>query len=383
MSIQRKGPGHYEARWKIGGRQRSRTVKAATDTAAHKLAVKAEEELRLQAERGAYGEAQPSSMLLEDWLVEWARNEGPHWSKSLRDTRLPRMAVWVEPYLGRERLCDIAEKELRRWHTEMTQLADRKGAGHTQVQHAWKDLSAAMGAAYRDGLLPRNPALGALPRTRRRRVAKTGPRTLTPFEVERIRSYLTDPQSRALVSVLAYCGLRPEEAAALRWADVDARHVTVSRAYTHGEEGPTKTEAGERRVKLVAPLADDLAELRRRNFEAPDQLVFQGPRGAHLNFNNWRSWSWKPAREAARVADCRPYDLRHTFASLLINEGRSAVDVARQMGHTKPSLVLDRYAHAFDDADLGTRADMVSAISEARLRAATELRDCCDGAEAA
>jgi integrase len=52
-----------------------------------------------------------------------------------------------------------------------------------------------------------------------------------------------------------------------------------------------------------------------------------------------------PAARAAGVEDPRPYDLRHSFASLLIHEGRhSIVQIAEQLGHN-PTTCLSTHAH--------------------------------------
>ena len=50
-------------------------------------------------------------------------------------------------------------------------------------------------------------------------------------------------------------------------------------------------------------------------------------------FNKWRQRTFAAALKAAGVSRARPYDLRHSFASLLLHEGRSVIYVARQLGH--------------------------------------------------
>jgi integrase len=50
----------------------------------------------------------------------------------------------------------------------------------------------------------------------------------------------------------------------------------------------------------------------------------------------------------------RPYDLRHAFCSLLIGEGMSVVEVARQAGHA-PTMTLATYAHVIADMEGGER----------------------------
>jgi hypothetical protein len=57
--------------------------------------------------------------------------------------------------------------------------------------------------------------------------------------------------------------------------------------------------------------------------------------------------------------------LRHSFVSLLISEGRSVVDVARQAGHS-PTMTLDVYAHVFDEFDIAERVSAEDQIKQAR-----------------
>jgi integrase len=65
------------------------------------------------------------------------------------------------------------------------------------------------------------------------------------------------------------------------------------------------------------------------------------------------------------VNGARPYDLRHSFVSLLIAEGRSILDVARQAGHSA-SMTLDTYGHIFDELDHRDRRTAERRIIDAR-----------------
>ena len=60
------------------------------------------------------------------------------------------------------------------------------------------------------------------------------------------------------------------------------------------------------------------------------------------------------------------YDLRHSFASLLLHEGRSVIYVARQVGHDA-RLTLTRYGHVIDELEDRPRIEAEAAIAEARL----------------
>jgi Phage integrase family len=98
-------------------------------------------------------------------------------------------------------------------------------------------------------------------------------------------------------------------------------------------------------------------------------LIFPGVGGrpwSQAAYQSWRRRSFKRAVDAAGVERARPYDLRHSFASLLLAEGRSPVYVGRQLGHS-PKLATDVYGHLFDEFDSEARSD-----PEAKIRAARE-----------
>jgi integrase len=74
---------------------------------------------------------------------------------------------------------------------------------------------------------------------------------------------------------------------------------------------------------------------------------------------------YKPLAAAVGLVGGTPYDLRHSFASLLIHEGVSVVEVARQMGNA-PDVTLGTYAHVFEELDPAERMSAVEAIRRAR-----------------
>lgn len=74
---------------------------------------------------------------------------------------------------------------------------------------------------------------------------------------------------------------------------------------------------------------------------------------------------WRRACKAIGLTGVRPYDLRHGFVSLLIQEGRHIVDVARQAGHS-PTMTLDVYGHVFDEFDPANGIPAAEQIRRAR-----------------
>jgi integrase len=82
-------------------------------------------------------------------------------------------------------------------------------------------------------------------------------------------------------------------------------------------------------------------------------------------YQAWRARYFRRAKEAVGVPDARPYDLRHSFASLLLHEGRSVIYVARQLGHDA-RLTLGTYGHVIDEFEDQPRLVAEDAITTAR-----------------
>ena len=82
-------------------------------------------------------------------------------------------------------------------------------------------------------------------------------------------------------------------------------------------------------------------------------------------FEKWRARVFVPALERAGLDRARPYDLRHSFASLLLHEGRSVIYVARQLGHGA-ELTLKTYGHVIDELEDAPRLPAEDAIRQAR-----------------
>jgi integrase len=180
----------------------------------------------------------------------------------------------------------------------------------------------------------------------------------------------TDRRSDAsLVSVLAYAGLRPGEAIGLRWHDVGERTLLVERSVAFGQLKSTKT-GRTRSVRLLRPLREDLTAWREHaDRTAETDLIFPAPDGSPWSADracNWRKRAFSDAAAQAGVPAARPYDLRHGFVSLLIAQGATVVEVARQAGHA-PTMTLSTYAHLFDELDGADHPPADEQIRAARL----------------
>jgi len=131
-----------------------------------------------------------------------------------------------------------------------------------------------------------------------------------------------DLMGATIVSVLAYAGLRPGEAVALERFHVRNDTLLIEQAVANGKLKLQKTGRVYRTVDLLSALADDLAvwlEL----LPADQSALFLRDDGGlwrTTDWNNFRKRRFYVATEAAGVGRPRPYDLRHSFASLRIRE---------------------------------------------------------------
>lgn len=166
-----------------------------------------------------------------------------------------------------------------------------------------------------------------------------------------------EPRDQALISVLAYAGLRPQEALALRFEDIGDRSIRVHRKNIGGVIRPYTKTRTERYVRLLDPRREDLEEWQRRA-QRSSGLLFPRPDGQPFredDYRNRRHRRWESAAERrVGLVKARPYDLRATWVSLLIFEGHTVLEVAPQAGHSAETC-LCHYARVFDDYDPSTR----------------------------
>jgi integrase len=175
-----------------------------------------------------------------------------------------------------------------------------------------------------------------------------------------------------VVLVRAYAGLRPLEVRGLRWGHVLDKTLVVHAPKTRRHRPQPRT------VRLLAPLAADLRGWRMASGRpADDAPVFparMGDEWTDVGFEHWRVKVWKPALDRAGLPYRRPYDLRHSFASLLLHEGRSVIYVARQLGHGA-DLTMRTHGHVMDELEEQPRLGAEEAIAAARR--GTDVRTEC------
>ena len=350
----RDGKAYYvfRVRWRDdAGEHRSKTLPRGTT---RKQAEDFERQVMTLKRTGRLDDLDRGRQLLADFAEEWWDvYAAQHLERSTRQTYATIWNRHLLPRLGGHELRAITPHVI----TTVTRDPEAADVGAPTVRKALGLLQGMLQRAVEWERIDANPVRAVRkPALNRDRVA----RALSPAEVEAIRTELR-LRDAAIVSCLAYSGPRPGELLRfpLCWEDLGERTLLYRQP---------KTKKPPRPVRLVGPLAQDLAEWRLAAGRPASGPVFPAHDGGPWSVDEWRNWArriFRPAATRAQVDIGRPYDLRHTWASLLIQEGRmSLVEVAEQMGHSTQTL-LSTYAHVIAELS-GDRRPVEDLIREAR-----------------
>jgi integrase len=306
------------------------------------------------------------SMTLADF---WPTYHADACSRLQEATIASYEGVWrraVEQRLGDRPLHEITPREISMWRVDM----QKAGKGPEAIRMSMMLVQAMFTLALEWGEASSNPvALVRKPRQGRQRAIEV----MDPKLVERIRRWMLaqgDFFSATLVSVLAYSGMRPGEALALERRHIRNDTVLVEQAVARGRIKLQKTGRIYRTVDLLPPLRVDLAEwVASSGRGAPTDRLFPRDDGEWFrvdDWNNWRNRKFYEGFDALGISRRRPYDLRHSFVSLMIREGElSIVELADQLGHAATET-LKTYGHVFAEYRRQPRVPAVELIVQAR-----------------
>lgn len=306
MSVEQLANGKWKARYREGGKTRSRTFTLKSDALALDRQVKMDKETRglVLVNRG--------TMTVADFMQAWWKVKHHTWEANTCKQYESSYKRFVYPMLGGYQLREVEPRILVEWKA----VLEQRGVSAPTLKKTMTMLSGMFTYAVLIGEIQYNP-LREVPKPKEGQ--RLAPTPLAPHDVEALRSVLS-PRDATLVSVLGYMGLRPGEAMRLRWEDVNENTVRVR---------DTKRNR-ERPGLLLPPVANDLREWRLMSGQR-SELVFPG-----IEWRNWRKRDWKPAfNEVGLAGSDRPYRLRSSFVSLLLADpSYSLAEVAMYAGHS-------------------------------------------------
>lgn len=280
---------------------------------------------------------------LDNYLRNWLAAKQPTIKTSTYRDYRKTIEGQLIPQFGHLMLEEIKRGHVREWAASLN-------CTNKRIANIVSPLRAALDDAMHDELIQHNPLAGWHYR-------KIEP----PKEVDDIDPFTAEEQAAILASLpkdgvpliqfALWTGLRTSELVALEWGDIDWRQkrCRITRAITQaskGEAETTKTTAGTRTIDLLPRALEALKAQKAMSYLHPSGRVFINPRTGEpwTGDQAIRKTLWAHALKRAGVRYRRPYQTRHTYASMMVSAGEPLAWVSRQMGHTSVVTTARIYA---------------------------------------
>ncbi|WP_328697074.1 tyrosine-type recombinase/integrase [Streptomyces sp. NBC_00342] len=303
---------------------------------------------------------------LATYLTYWLQNVAVHQLRENTHTRYTAVTrLYLIPGLGKKKLAKLTAKDVRTWLNELRttcQCCTRgidvgrdeprccdigkccsKRLSPLTLAYVHSVLKSALEHAVREEEIPRNVA-------RNVRTGTSRPRRFEPLTAGEAREFLaatSDHRLNALFELALRTGLRKGELLGLRWEDLDLASGTASirRTLQRTNSGgltalPTKTQSSERRIAVPTPCLRSLEQHRARQRQERDAA---GERWQNSGYVFTRHFTALLCQAGLRRI--RFHDLRHSTATLLLEQGVELVVIKELLGHAHIGVTATVYAH--------------------------------------
>ncbi|WP_269620640.1 site-specific integrase [Zhongshania sp. BJYM1] len=274
----------------------------------------------------------------ETWLAE----NKVRWRKATYDSQVGQLNKHVLPRFASKRLNAISKAELLAFRGDLAKLP---GPGDRDFLSP-KTLNEIMGTAQAiikeasDRYEFPNPSLSI----QRLKVPKND---IKPFDLNEVTMIIDRVRKdyRNYMIVRFFTGVRSGELHGLKWKfiDFERRQILVRETFTKGRTEYTKNDGSQREIQM----SDSVFTALKSQFEATghvSEYVFCNSLGRPLDNKNFTDRVWYPLLRYLALDARRPYQTRHTAATLWLAAGESPEWIARQMGHTSTEMLFRVYS---------------------------------------
>jgi integrase len=309
-----------------------------------------------------------------DWLETHARQACKFSTARVYAVNLKRHIL---PLLGEKPVSALSRGDCR----SLIAACRAKGLSPKTLENISRTVSSVLTQATEDGVLPANPALrlGRYYRNGDHPKAEIHPLTREEAALLLYTSTEWAPREYPLFLCALRTGMRLGELLGLHWGDIDfhgafievRRNLVAGRVTSPKNGNPRRVDMSDQLVGVLRSLltARKAETLRNGWGQVPD-WVFCNDAGGPLDGDNLRHRVFYKLLAKAGIRHIRFHDLRHTFASLLLQQGESLAYIRDQLGHASIQLTVDTYGHLIPGANRGA----VNRLDDATIRnpAATE-----------
>jgi integrase len=169
---------------------------------------------------------------------------------------------------------------------------------------------------------------------------------LEPFSLDEVNLLLSNVRIdwQTYFIVRFFTGMRTGEVDGLKWANVDfeRRQILVRETYSKGYYEYTKNDGSQREIDMSQFVYNTLFEHKQKQGDKFEH-VFVSPRGEAINNANFLNRIWRPLLAYLKLKYRRPYQTRHTAATLWLAAGENPAWIAKQMGHVDTKMLFTVY----------------------------------------
>lgn len=170
---------------------------------------------------------------------------------------------------------------------------------------------------------------------------------IQPFTMEEVRLLISRVRSdySDYLLVRLFTGMRSGEANGLKWehVDFDRREIRIRETFVWGRTEYTKTDGSQREIQMSQPVFDALLRMHARTGTL-GEYVFCSRTGLPIDNHNFVNRVWNPLLSHLGLRKRRPYQMRHTCATLWLAAGENPEWIARQLGHTTTEMLFRVYS---------------------------------------
>ncbi len=324
----------------------------------------------------------PTRITLREFAID-------KWLPAMKSTVRPSTALSYEghvrahivPELGALKMEKVTAPRIQALYSKLLEeprAEEKEPLSPTTVRHIAMTLHRLFADAVKWGMLQRNPADSADP-------PKTARAEMKVWSIDQLRTFLearAEDRLHGVWYLAAHTGMRRGEVLGLKWSDVDLEggKLSVQRSLVGVGYEVKVSEPKSGRGRVIALSASDVEILKA---EAAKQLDEQSAakeawQDTGYVFTRVDGRAWHPDRvsklfgeavAAAKVAEIRFHDLRHSHASHLLSAAVHPKIVAERLGHSSIAITLDTYSHLIpamqEDAVARLEALMVASAAKA------------------
>ncbi|RMH40007.1 MAG: site-specific integrase [Gammaproteobacteria bacterium] len=279
--------------------------------------------------------------LFEDFAQEWFEENEVGWKQSYRKTIRGTLDKYLIPAFGEKEVGSITRGEILKFRSSLAKVPNGKkqGLSPDRINHIMTPLRMILDEAA-DRYDFSTPFVRIKP-------LKVPPSDVDPFSIEEVKAILNTVREdfRPYYTVRFFTGMRTGEIDGLKWEYVDFEHriIRVRETLVDGREETPKT-AGSIRDIWMSQLVYDALMLQRERTGHFRKFVFCTRNGEPFDHRNVTKRVWYPLLRYLGLKKRKPYQTRHTAATLWLAAGENPEWIARQMGHTTTRMLFTVYS---------------------------------------